>query len=240
MNKKVTCLIPFFNENERIIRVVKVMKNVALIDEIVVVDDGSTDKASRMIKEQFPNVKLIILPQNRGKAYAIKKGLEYIKTQYVFLSDADLDNLVIEEIEVGIKTILNDSSLGMVILKRIEPNKNFPIISKIRFFERISCIFGGERILLTKDLRTIMNNKITNYQIEVAINQFMINHRKKVVWTKSSAHNYYRKVNSGLLGIWYKYLKMTKEIIDYVGLKKLIFQLRNFCLQENRYKKLEM
>lgn len=42
--------------------------------EIIWVDNGSTDGASQFIKKNYPYIQRIILPENRGVAYAVTGG----------------------------------------------------------------------------------------------------------------------------------------------------------------------
>jgi glycosyltransferase involved in cell wall biosynthesis len=61
--------------------------------EIVLVDDGSTDRTVEMIK-QFarPNVKLVILNANYGQTAAMAAGIQESSGQYIATMDGDLQN----------------------------------------------------------------------------------------------------------------------------------------------------
>lgn len=232
MPPKISCLIPFHNEGERIIHVLKIITAVNLIDQIVVADDGSTDQASTEIQNLFPNIEIIKLTKNVGKSKAIKKGLALIRNKYVFLCDADLDGLKVKEITQAIKKITTQPNITMIILKRIRLNPSFFLKKNIYLFERISCILSGERILKVADLREIMSRPIKNYQIEVAINQYMIDRQKKVFWMPSSALNNYKKNELGFFGVIKKYLIITIQLISFLEFSKLFRQIKSFCILE--------
>lgn len=57
--------------------------------EIIWVDNGSTDGAAQFIKKNYPDIRYIILPENRGVAYARNRGIEKTSGKYVLLLDDD-------------------------------------------------------------------------------------------------------------------------------------------------------
>jgi glycosyltransferase involved in cell wall biosynthesis len=96
---KLSIIIPAYNEENTISYVLNRIKNLVFpvdfqIDkEIILVNDGSTDKTSKIIRE-FGNddaFKVITLHQNLGKGSAIKTGLEHVVGDYVIIQDADLE-----------------------------------------------------------------------------------------------------------------------------------------------------
>jgi cellulose synthase/poly-beta-1,6-N-acetylglucosamine synthase-like glycosyltransferase/peptidoglycan/xylan/chitin deacetylase (PgdA/CDA1 family)/spore germination protein YaaH len=88
----VSVLIPAYNEErviERSVRHVLASRSVQV--EVIVIDDGSKDRTSEIVRERFgddPRVRLLTL-ENGGKARALNKGLELVKGEIVIALDAD-------------------------------------------------------------------------------------------------------------------------------------------------------
>lgn len=59
--------------------------------EIVVADNGSTDGSVEMLKEKFPQVRLILLDKNYGFAEGYNQALKYIDTKYTVLLNSDVE-----------------------------------------------------------------------------------------------------------------------------------------------------
>lgn len=74
------CIIPAYNEEKNIIKVVNNV--IPLVDKIVIIDDASTDKTVETLYKKFSNDKLIILQHivNRGQGAALQTGNEYAVT----------------------------------------------------------------------------------------------------------------------------------------------------------------
>ena len=97
-------IIPCYNEEEAIKdnilnRVVPYLKYKNIKYELILVNDGSTDKTLDEIMS-IPNVNVVSYTPNRGKGYAIKQGLIEAKGDYILFMDADLstDLKAIEDI----------------------------------------------------------------------------------------------------------------------------------------------
>ncbi len=90
-----TVLVPAYNEEATILGILERVgeqKVDGVTIEVVVVDDGSTDRTVELL-EQNPGLytKLIKRPLNGGKGAAIKAGLKEAAGDYVLFQDADLE-----------------------------------------------------------------------------------------------------------------------------------------------------
>jgi glycosyltransferase involved in cell wall biosynthesis len=94
---KVSAVIPAYNEAERIGAVIAPLRRTSSVHEIVVVDDGSTDGTAEVAKRY--GVKLVRLPENRGKAAALDAGVRVAEGDVLLFLDADLVGLRPEHVE---------------------------------------------------------------------------------------------------------------------------------------------
>lgn len=94
--RSLTIIIPCYNESATIGKVIKGIENLSLTvnKEIIVVDDGSTDGSSKIIRHlsrTYPKMICIFCETNRGKGAAIKAALKIAAGDYVVIQDADLE-----------------------------------------------------------------------------------------------------------------------------------------------------
>lgn len=104
-NMTVSVIIPAFNEDKTVGSVVKTVKSLDYIDEIIVVDDGSHDNTAREAEKAGATV--IQHMKNRGKGAAIKTGFKNSKGEIIVFIDADIENLTPEKVDAIIKPIIN-------------------------------------------------------------------------------------------------------------------------------------
>ena len=93
---KLSIIIPIYNEEKTIAKILNKIKKVAhknsLNIEIIVINDGSTDKSYTILKNLNKSYDQIInYKMNRGKGYAIRKGLKKASGQIIIIQDADLE-----------------------------------------------------------------------------------------------------------------------------------------------------
>ncbi|MDC3053940.1 glycosyltransferase family 2 protein [Candidatus Pelagibacter sp.] len=93
---KLSIIIPIYNEEKTIAKILHKIKKVAhknsLNIEIIVINDGSTDKSYTILKNLNKSYDQIInYKMNMGKGYAIRKGLKKARGQIIIIQDADLE-----------------------------------------------------------------------------------------------------------------------------------------------------
>jgi glycosyltransferase involved in cell wall biosynthesis len=93
--KVISIIIPVYNEEnhiEKVIRSVLKSNTFNFKKEIIVVDDGSTDKTQKILKKlqkRYKEIKIVFNKKNCGKGTAVKKGLLNSTGDIIIVQDAD-------------------------------------------------------------------------------------------------------------------------------------------------------
>ena len=89
----ISVLIPVFNEQSTILELIDRVKRVEIDNvkkEIIVIDDGSTDKTLEILKT-VEGIRLLKHGTNRGKGRAIRTGINSCSGDVILIQDADLE-----------------------------------------------------------------------------------------------------------------------------------------------------
>ncbi|WP_286243470.1 glycosyltransferase [Methanobacterium ferruginis] len=151
----VSVILPAYNEEETVGSVVKAVKSLNYVDEIIVVNDGSLDATERMAKEAGATV--ISHTKNRGKGAAIKTGFKNSKGDVVVFLDADLQKLTSKQVDKMIQPILKGEAdvtktkfkreAGRVTELTAKPLLSF-FFPEIKFEQPLSGQFAAKRSFL--------------------------------------------------------------------------------------------
>jgi glycosyltransferase involved in cell wall biosynthesis len=111
-------VIPCYNEVEFIRPVVERVKEVEVVDEIIIVDDGSTDGTRKILGEmevEDSSLKIIYHKKNQGKGAALVTGFASATCDVILIQDADFEYdpreypKLIQPIEEGIAVVVYGS-----------------------------------------------------------------------------------------------------------------------------------
>ena len=106
---KVAVIVPAYNEVERISAVLDAIKSAKLVDEIVVISDGSTDGTYELVSAD-PKIKAVQLKANRGKGVAMRAGAEHTDAEVILFLDADLTWMDGEKVDMIVEPVIEGSA----------------------------------------------------------------------------------------------------------------------------------
>ena len=220
--KKISCIIPAYNEGERISGVLAVVSVHPQIAEIIVIDDGSVDNTKEVIRcfsEKFGKIKIILHEKNKGKSASLYDALKVATGDFVFFLDSDLVGLTSENISDLVSPITNNVADVSISLRR-----NAPRLWHWLGLDYIS----GERVLPKKIFDGNLENilLLKPFGFEVSLNRLIIKNQfrlKVVLWPNVDSP--YKVSKSG----WWRGIKgdffMMVDIFKTVGFFGPIYQI---------------
>lgn len=212
----VTAIIPAYNEAERVGAVLRAVRAAPSVCEIIVVDDGSQDRTAEAAAGD--GVSVIRLPQNAGKAAAMREGAKRARGEVVLFLDADLISLTAQHVEDLLAPVLAgeaDMTVGQFW-------SGSPFITAwMRFCPAIS----GQRAMRTSDFLAIPDLAASGYGVEVVITRSAITHRQRVRYVR-------------LQNISHVVKESKRGLVRGLAIRAVMYGHILRCMVEDRYRHL--
>lgn len=199
---KVSIVICAYNEEKTIESVVHACRQFNPESEILVLDDGSQDKTPEILKQLAIDlgIRNIRLAQNKGKSWAMARGVEEAENEIILFWDADVTGIREEHFTQILKPIY-EGEADMVLG---QPSETF-MDHRYNPFRGLT----GERAILKKELMPILDEfREIAFGVETYINLYFRAHGKKIVFTLLEGLNHPTKYKKTSL------IKATTEFLS--------------------------
>lgn len=204
----VSVIIPAFNEEKFILQVLTPILKSKHVNEVICVNDGSTDKTYEIIRK-IKGLKIINLIKNHGKGYAVAKGIAKASGDIIVFIDADIEGLTEKSLNKLISPLLkktHEVAIGYC------SNGNLD-----KLFRPLS----GERAYYKKDLLPYLKEIATKgYGLELFLNYLFRDKKVKLFPIKGVKHHL-------------KHQKQSYEIATKMFLIEVIDLLSDMLKQNN-------
>lgn len=216
----VSVIIPVFNEEGTLREIVKRVQNTKVAEEILIVDDGSTDSTPDILKEikQQAGIQVLVHPENRGKGAAVRTGIAAANEEVIIIQDADLEydpreypNLL-RPIEEGIADVVYGSRfLGAgrrpILFWNMVANKALTFVTNILYNNILSDMETGYKVFKRSIIVDIplhckrfdfepevtaklLKRKVRIYEVPISFNPREYSEGKKI------------KARDGVIALW--------------------------------------
>lgn len=160
---RVATVIPAFNEEKNLPQVLNAIKDCRDLTEVIVVNDGSSDRTSEVAKEF--GCKVIDLPSNLGKGAAVMAGVKITDAPYIMLLDADLIGLrpdhirsLLEPIEQG----RAEMTIGIFKSGRTLTNLS----------QRLTPFLNGQRVIKRDIFQKLPVLDVSRYGVDLILSRY--------------------------------------------------------------------
>ena len=186
-NERIAAIVPAYNEALRIESVLTALSNSPILDEIIVVDDGSTDNTFQ-VASKFPKIKVIRNKENKGKAYAMERGVRATDASILFFCDADLKGLTPQIVEQIIEPVLRKEYDMFIGIRNNVAQKAV----------KLAAINSGERTLRRELWEKVPKEFKYRYRIEAGLNYIAKKGENGYGWR---IFNYYQTLKEKKYGV---------------------------------------
>ena len=220
-SETVGVVMPAFNEEKGLGRVLEAVSKIDWISRIVVVDDGSTDStlaAARAWVRQDGRITPLRLPHNQGKGGAMLAGVQALSTDLVLFLDADLIGLRPYHLQtLCLPVLAGASDMAVAVFRKGGTRTDAALL--------LAPYLSGQRCLRRPTAARLLSGMAdTRYGVEVAITDYAKQHH----W-QSQYVNWYglthtvKEVKRGRVAGWRSRWQMYAQIVN-TAVRRPVYQ----------------
>ncbi len=205
MDYKLSVIIPSYNTSKLTQKCIARVRSVfrSLRYEMIVVDNASQDDTRAVLKNKFPQVRLIANRQNRGFARAVNQGIRYAKGEYILLLNTD--------------AFVNQNTLKAITYLDAHPQVGILSPRLVYPGGRLQANFGNALSLFTELLQTTQIYKLLPWG-RVIMPNFLTRSRfyqiREVKWLGGTCL-FIRKAVFTQIGLFDEHFFMYLEDLDF-------------------------
>ncbi len=217
----VSAIVCAYNEEKTVKPILEVLLSHPKVDEVIVVNDGSTDRTEKVIGS-IKSDKLVKIhhQKNLGKGAAVAAAVRTSRGEFLLLCDADLKNFHPRHVDLLLTPLLIESNCMVIGLR--EPHH-----AHEKTFGLFMRSFGGERSLKKQSILPILDRlRSSGYGIEAILNLRLLHQGKHIYYMplpklihviKQEKHPLYRYISD--------YFKENADILrEYLNPENKAFE----------------
>lgn len=203
---KISVIIPVYNEERTIPSIVEIVRTWERTDEIVIVNDGSTDKTLQALVQFKGSIRVITYKRNRGKGYALARGIKASRGEILMLLDGDMVGLAHQDLT---------SMLAPLVKGRARMVLGIAKLWRLGSVEQLNDL-SGQRVVWRKDvLPHCEKMKHVGYGVELLLND-AYRHARVVSVRLPYARIMGRFDKQVMPGAFLSYLQEIRELVAEV------------------------
>lgn len=203
----VAAIIPAYNEEETVGKVIDTVRRVPEVDEIIVISDGSTDATAEVARRHGATV--IALEHNLGKGGAMKVGLDRADADVFIFLDADLVGLEPAHVSALLAPVLSGEagmSIGLFDGGRVATD----------LAQVVAPYLSGQRAVHRDVLLGVSGLEMARFGVEMALTRHIKEHHIPVAHvTLPNLTHRTKEEKLGILRGFLARLKMYWEILRF-------------------------
>jgi len=238
-----TAIVCAYNEEKYLSGVLDGLLNTPIVQEIIVVDDGSQDGTAEIMRQygQIPEVRPIFLTTNHGKGYAMAEGTAAAHGDILLFVDADLMNWD-ADYALQVLTPIYAGQADMVIGYPQRENDPWDAADILHYQRWLS----GERAVWRADLLPLLSKlRPSRFGVETLVNMYYRTNHQPIRFVELKDLIHVIKFEKGSqVRAWDEYIKEVRQILrtyarhplmtvktyvpDFIDLRNAFLTLRGF------------